>query len=76
MFEHYKERSIELLHEDGKKGPVRIRLPCHPQLIVKSHPVLPLRDMSESETMQQQGSVSMPLSPVTTKDHEVAPGLS
>lgn len=42
---------------------------------MKSQPVLPLRDMSGSIAVEQQGSLSMSMVYVTPKDHSDIPGL-
>lgn len=41
--------------------------------MTKYQPALLLRAMSGSVALQQQGSVSMPVAPITTKSHAVIP---
>lgn len=44
--------------------------------MLKYWPVLPLKAMSGSMVMQQQGSVSISVDHITTKGHEDVPGLA
>jgi hypothetical protein len=45
-----------------------------PQVLVMSQPKLPLRAISESVTIQQQGSVLISVSQITTGEHGDIPG--
>lgn len=56
---------------DLKEYPVK-KTP--PEAIVRSQPKLPVRAMSESMAMKWQGSVSMSMSHITTREHGDAPG--
>lgn len=70
QFENCEERQ-NLRHEGGEEQSDVPALPS--EAMAKSQPVW--RAMSGSVAMQQQGSVLMSVAHITTKIHEVIPGL-
>lgn len=56
-------------------GVGRNRPALPPEALVKSQSMLLLRAMSGSVTMYPQGSVSVSVAHITTKDHAEVPGL-